>query len=106
MTLQLGDENFEETISGDQPVLVDFYTPTWPPCKQLGPVVDELAANNQGKSIVAKVNVNDHMELAVKYGITGVPTILVFKNGEVVARDVGFKPLDKLQGMLDAHTSA
>ena len=103
MTMQLNPENIEEALNSDLPVLIDFFTPTWPPCKRLGPVVDELAEKNEGNAIVAKVDVAEHMELAVKYGVTGVPTIIVFKGGEVATRETGCRALEDLQSMIDSN---
>ncbi|MFK7769412.1 MAG: thioredoxin family protein [Mariniblastus sp.] len=72
----------------------------------MGPVIDELATDNDGKAIVGKVNVGDHMELAVKYGISAVPTLLVFKGGEVVERMQGFKDKAELQSVIDTHSTS
>ncbi|MDG2012960.1 MAG: thioredoxin domain-containing protein [Pirellulaceae bacterium] len=72
----------------------------------MGPVIDELSNVNEGKAKVAKVDVNQNMPLAAKYGVSMLPTILVFKNGEVVETQVGLVPGPKLQEMIDAHVSA
>ena len=106
MAAEFTKDSFEaDVIGSDKPVLVDFWSQGWPPCKRLGPVIDELAVENDGKSVVGKVNVGDHMELAVQFGISAVPTILVFKGGEVVERIAGYKDKSELQAVLDNHSS-
>mgnify|MGYP000218144684 CR=1 FL=1 len=91
-----------DVLESDKPVLVDFWSHGCPPCKRLAPVIDELATENEGKSVVGKVNVGENMELATEYGITAVPTILVFKGGEVVERMQGYKDKGELQTAIDA----
>lgn len=107
MAAEFTKETFESDVLGsEQPVLVDFFSDGWPPCKRLGPVIDELAVDNEGTAKVGKVNVGQHMELAVQFGISAVPTILVFKGGEVVERMQGFKDKGELQSAIDAHMPA
>jgi len=104
MAVEFTNETFEnEVLGANQPVLVDFWSDGCPPCKRLSPVIDELAVDNQGKAGVGKVNVGEHMELAVKYGISAVPTILLFKDGEVVERIQGYKDKSDLQAVIDSH---
>lgn len=91
-----------DVLESDKPVLVDFWSHGCPPCKRLAPVIDELATENDGKSVVGKVNVGENMELATEYGITAVPTILVFKGGEVVGRMQGYKDKGELQSAIDS----
>ena len=71
-----------DVLESDIPVLVDFWSHGCPPCKRLAPVIDELASENEGQAVVGKCNVGENMELAAEYGITAVPTILIFKGGE------------------------
>ena len=89
----LTSDNFEsEVIASEIPVLVDFWAPWCGPCKMLGPVISQIAEENEGKIKVGKVNVDDEEELAMQYGIQSIPTVLLFKNGEVVEQSLGFKP--------------
>jgi thioredoxin 1 len=95
-----------EVLGSEKPVMVDFWSHGCPPCKRLAPVIDELANDNEGNAKIGKVNVGDNMDLAVEYGISAVPTILVFKGGEVVERMQGFQDKSKLQEILDAHATS
>jgi len=91
MTVEFSTENFQANVLAAQvPVLVDFYTATCGPCQRLVGVIDELASDNEGKAIVGKVDAYENSELSLKYTVNAVPTILLFKNGEVVERHVGF----------------
>jgi thioredoxin 1 len=93
---------FEETVlKAEKPVLVDFFAPWCGPCKMLTPEVEAVAATYQEKAVVVKVNVDDLPELAGKYNIMSVPTLLVLKNGQEVNRIVGFRPRKDIGAALD-----
>lgn len=82
--------NFEdEVLKADKPVLVDFWATWCAPCRMLGPVVEEVAEETEGRAIVGKLNVDDEMELARKYRVAAIPTLIVFENGQEVRRSVG-----------------
>lgn len=101
MAAEFNEDNFEtEVLGSTTPVLVDFWSEGCPPCRELSPVIDELSTETADTAKVGKVNVTENMELAMKYGVAAVPTILVFKGGEVVARQVGAVPKAALQDML------
>ena len=103
MAVELTDANFEElAINSDKPVLVDFWAEWCGPCRMVGPVVEELANDNEGKAVVGKVNVDHHSEVSQRFGIRNIPTILFLKNGEVVDKSVGAVPKNVLQEKLDA----
>ena len=102
MALEFNGDNFEtEVLNNDQPVLVDFWAPWCGPCKQLGPVIDELAGDYEGKAKVGKVNVDNNQDLAAKFGIRGIPTVILFKGGEVVNNFVGIKTKDEFSTALN-----
>ena len=104
MALELTDSNFEElALKSDKPVMVDFWAEWCGPCRMVGPVVEELAKEYDGKAVVGKVNVDHNPQVATKYGIRSIPTILFLKNGEVVDRSVGAVPKSQLTGKLDGQ---
>lgn len=106
MASEFSVETFKtEVLGSKQPVLVDFWSHGCPPCKRLAPVIDQLAIDNEGTAKVGKVNVGDNMDLAVEYGVSAVPTILLFKGGEVVERMQGYKDKGELQAVLDTHAT-
>ncbi len=103
----LTDGNFQtEVLNSKQPVLVDFWAEWCGPCKMLAPVIDRLATANQGKLIVGKMNVDENQDTPQKYGIQGIPTLLFFKNGEVVNQIVGFQSQDSIQEAIDEVVNA
>ena len=89
MALQITDAGFKELLEGNKPLVVDFWAEWCGPCKMISPVVDELASEYEGKVVIGKVNVDENEELPAKYGIRNIPTLLFFKNGELVDKHVG-----------------
>ena len=101
-TLEFTDANFDrEVLSSDQPVLVDFWAEWCGPCRALAPTIDKLANDYQGKVKVGKVNTDNNMQVAMKYGISAIPTVILFKNGNVHSKVVGLKSEADFKSMLD-----
>jgi thioredoxin 1 len=102
-TQTLTEQNFDSTInSSTAPVLVDFWAEWCGPCKMIAPVLDELAAEQEGKAVVAKLNIDDAPELAARFGITSIPTLIVFKNGQPVKTLRGVQSKSTLTASLAA----
>ena len=102
MEVVLTVENFEtEVLKCDIPVLVDFWATWCGPCRMIAPIIEEIANDYEGKIKVGKINVDEQGELAVKYGISSIPTLLLFKGGEVVKKTLGYMPKDAVEKFIN-----
>ena len=102
-TLEITDKNFNDIISKNKTVLVDFWAEWCGPCRIIGPVIEELANEYEGKAIIGKLDVDSNQESSVKYGVRSIPTILTFKDGEIVDRQVGAVPKETLTNVIDSQ---
>ncbi|MBT5858324.1 MAG: thioredoxin [Flavobacteriales bacterium] len=104
MALELTDGNFKENVlDSDKVVLVDFWATWCGPCRMIAPIVEELHTELEGKAVIGKVNVDENSESSANYGVRNIPTLLVFKNGEVVDKLVGAVPKSQILEKLEAH---
>lgn len=104
MALEITDANFDEVVlKSDKPVLVDFWAPWCGPCRMVGPFVEEIAKEYEGKAVVGKVDVDNNPNVAMQFGIRNIPALLYFKNGQVVDKQVGAAPKKVLADKLVAH---
>ncbi len=103
MALEFTDANFgDEVLNSDTPVVVDFWAPWCGPCKMIAPIVEELASEYDGRVKVGKVNTDENQQISGQLGIMSIPTVMIFKNGEVVDRVIGAQPKDHFVGKIDA----
>lgn len=100
MAIVATNANFKAILSSERPVMVDFWAVWCGPCRMLSPTVDDIAAKYEGKVDVVKCNVDDCQEIAIQYGIRSIPTLMFFKNGEMVQRTVGVVPASEIEAIL------
>jgi thioredoxin 1 len=101
--IEITDSNYSEILDSQKPVLVDFWAEWCGPCKLIAPAVEELAKEYDGKAVIAKVDVDSNPAVSAKYGIRSIPTLLFFRNGEIVDKQIGAVPKSILAKKLEAH---
>jgi len=105
-TFEVTESNFEDQVLKSQtPVLVDFWAEWCGPCKMIAPIVDQLADEYSGKLKVGKLDADEHQSVLMRYGIMSIPTLVLFKGGEAVARITGYQPKDRINNQLKPHLS-
>jgi len=102
MALIFTDENFKSYLEGSKPVVIDFWAEWCGPCRMIGPVIEGLAREYEGKAVIGKMNVDENVDIPAEYGIRSIPTILFFKGGEMVDRQVGMAARADLQAKINA----
>jgi len=103
---QITDAAFDSEIRGDTPVLVDFWAEWCGPCRMVAPVLEQIAVEQTGKLKIVKLNVDENQQTPMQFGVSGIPTMILFKDGEMVERIVGFMPKPQLMKRLEPHLSA
>ena len=104
MAIEVTDATFDEVVlKSDKPVMVDFWAAWCGPCRMVAPIMEQLTAEYAGKAVIAKVDVDANQKFAAEYGVRNIPTVLVFKNGEVVEKQVGVAPKATYAQKIDAH---
>lgn len=102
MALEITDSNYKEILAESKPVVIDFWAPWCGPCKMVGPIIDELATEYEGKAIIGKCDVDDNDDVASEFGIRNIPTVLFFKDGQLVDKQVGSAPKGTYAAKIDA----
>lgn len=104
MAIEITDSNFDEIVkNSDKPVLVDFWAQWCGPCLAIGPVIEQIAKEYEGKAVIGKLDVDNNPKVAMAYGVRNIPTLLIFKNGQVVDKQVGAAPKGMLTKKLDSQ---
>ena len=104
MALEFTDENFENLVlKSDKPVLVDFWATWCGPCRAIAPTIEELHNELEGKAVIGKMNIDENSDVPTSYSVRSIPTLLVFKNGEVVDKLVGNQPKSQLLQVIEKH---
>ena len=104
MALTITDENFQELVTGDKPLVVDFWAEWCAPCRMIIPIIEELASKYEDKVVVGKMNVDENVEVVGRFGVRNIPTILFFKHGELVEKHVGLAQKNILEEKIKALT--
>lgn len=103
MTVHFSKEGFEKALASGQLMMVDFWADWCGPCKMLAPVIEGLGDDYEGKAVVGKINVDEEQELAIRYGVMSIPTVIFFKDGEEIARKVGVLPAAQFTEVMDNY---
>ncbi len=101
--MKLTKENFDEVLKSDKPVLVDFWAEWCGPCRMVSPIIEDLETEYDGKAVVGKVNVDEEAELALRYNIVSIPTVMIFKNGEEAEKIIGASSQDEYEEALEKY---
>ncbi len=100
---QITDAEFDSLVNAGKPLFIDFWAPWCGPCRQIGPIVEELAPTFTGKAEITKMNVDDNPMVAQRFGVTSIPTLMMFKDGKIVDRYVGIMPKGQLQAFIEKN---
>lgn len=103
MAMEITSQNFDTLLQSDKPLMVDFWAPWCGPCRMVGPFIEQIAAELEGQAIVGKVNVDEQGDIAARYGIATIPTVLVFVNGEIVEKAVGARSKAAFAELITKH---